>query len=62
MNHFFLAARQERHSVRILEVEGFGGKFVVSKVREAHDLRETERKSEIQVDIDFLFVVPTPPD
>jgi hypothetical protein len=38
------------------------GKFVVSKVREEHDLREARGKSEIQVDTDFLFMVPTPPD
>jgi len=39
-----------------------GVKFVVSKVREEHDLGEIQGKSEIQVDIDFLFMVPTPPD
>jgi hypothetical protein len=38
------------------------GKFVVSKVREEHDLSETQGTSEIQVDTDFLFMVPTPPD
>ena len=38
------------------------GKFVVSNVREEHDLGEIHGKSEIQVDIDFLFMVPTPPD
>ena len=38
------------------------GKFVVSNVREEHDLREARGKSEIQVDTDFLFMVPTPPD
>jgi len=38
------------------------GKFVVSNVREEHDLGEIQGNSEIQVDIVFLFMVPTPPD
>jgi hypothetical protein len=53
--------------IRSLELRDLAGarsasKFVVSKVREEHDLRETQGTSEIQVDTDFLFMVPTPPD
>jgi hypothetical protein len=53
--------------IRSLELRDLAGdrsavKFVVSKVREERDLRETLGTSEIQVDTDFLFMVPTPPD
>lgn len=56
------AAKDGSLELRDLAGARSGSKFVMSKVREEHDLRETQGKSEIQVDIDFLFMVPTPPD
>ncbi len=54
----------KNRSLELRDLAGalFEGKFVVSSVREEHDLGEIQGKSEIQVDIDFLFMVPTPPD